>query len=83
MMNKLARDMKRNNMADELFTETLIALEKNDYEKAIRLADEVLEISISIEQKAGAMFLMSLAQTANLILTKVMLEEIYDVEGDR
>lgn len=83
MIDKLVEDMNRNNIADELFTETLIALEKNDYERATRLADEVLEVSISIEQKAGAMFLMSLAQTANPILTAVMLEEIYNTEGDR
>lgn len=83
MINKLVKDMNKNNIADELFTETLIALEKNDYEKAIKLADKVLEVSISIEQKAGAMFIMSLAQTANPILTAVMLEEIYNIEGDR
>lgn len=82
-ISKIVNDYRKNNRADNLFTEALIALEKNDYESATRLADEILEISISIEQRTGAMFLMSLAQTANLILTKVMLEEIYDVEGDR
>ena len=81
IISKIVKDFKVMEKADNLFTEALIDLERHNYLGAAKTIEEILEISISIEQRAGAMFLMNLAQTADVFLTKVMLKEIYDVEG--
>ncbi|WP_194190313.1 hypothetical protein [Clostridium chrysemydis] len=81
IISKIVNDFKRMEKADELFTKALIDLERHNYTGAIKTIEELLKVSISIEQRAGAMFLMSLAQTADVFLTKVILKEMYDVEG--
>lgn len=80
---KIEKDFKEVKKADNLFTKALINLERYNYPATVKIVEELLQVSISIEQRAGAMFLMSLAQTADPFITKVMLNEIYDVEGDR
>ncbi|WP_270851240.1 hypothetical protein [Clostridium tertium] len=81
IISKIVKDFKVMEKSDNLFTKALIDLERHNYVGAAKTIEEILEISISIEQRAGAMFLMNLAQTADVFLTKVMLKEIYDVEG--
>ncbi|MGL5149071.1 MAG: hypothetical protein ACRC7N_00655 [Clostridium sp.] len=82
IISKIANDYKEMEKADVLFTKALINLERHNYPGVIKTVEELLEVSISIEQRAGAMFLMSLAQTAAPLMTKVMINEIYDIEGD-
>ena len=81
-MNKLTESMRNMEIANEAFTEALMALERNDYKMAVNKADEVLNHSESIEQRAGALFLMTLANATDPLLTAAMLGVMYQVGGN-
>lgn len=83
IISLIAKDLRNMEKAENLFTKALIDLERHNYHGAVKTVGELLRVSISIEQRAGAMYLMSLAQTADPFMTKIMIKEIYDIEGDR
>ena len=77
MKEKLTKEMGNMHMADGFFTETLKELEAGNFELAVRMADEVLNYSNSIEQRLGVLFLMMLANTADPLMTAAMLGIAY------
>lgn len=77
MIMKIFEDYNKIEVSDDLFTQSLIALEKYEYEKALNILDDLLTITENIEQRAGALFLLTLANAKNDMLTDTMLSVIY------
>ena len=80
-MSKLIESMVRMEKADNAMTEALKALETNNFEEAIKCVDMVLDYSESIEQRAAALFLMTLASAADPLLIAAMLGVMYQEVG--
>ena len=78
----MQQSMRNMEIANEAFTEALMALERNDYKMATDKADEVLNHSENIEQRAGALFLMTLASSADPLMVAAMLGVLYQVGGN-
>lgn len=77
-MIKIINDLKNMELNNDLFTQALIEIENHEYENATAFLEAVLRNNDNIEQRAGALFLMTLANAKDDKLSDTMLKVIYN-----
>lgn len=80
MINSIMKDAANMEEADNLMTESLVALEKCDWEAAYNKSMATLGISQNIEQRIAAIMVRELATAMDATAVVAILDEAYSTD---